>query len=657
MAAPSGPEAELGEMTPLEAGQELADFLITLKQIGRLSAKDVCVLCHYATIAGLTGPATEFSFRLDAPTGHYNRHLNTVLKLNEAMSGSYTVSVPGQDKYELGRVSIPMPCFLPHECLSEEIDNTPEMVDKLRASRANNEWPDAFVEHPVSRDAPPGADVWPLCLYVDGIPLHRRDGVLAFYAYNMISETRHLLFALRRSQLCNCGCLGWCSLHQVWTVLMWSFACLARGQWPSRRHDFNAFGAGDEERQQKSGRPLMRGALVHVKGDWSEFVHTVGMMSWQTILHPCYRCWASLDELAVYEGFSLVASAHELKTAADYDRACAACEVRVRVLDPEAKAILVGALFYDTRNNGAHGRALRVDVPQLGLLKGDRLEPSFSLADVSKLETLGLPCDLLFWRPRSETLSKHRCPLFAVPGVSLKTLAPDTLHTLHLGCFKAFCQTTLWLLVDTNAFQVNATTAESRLELSVMSLRHELFAWYSEHRGQRQLYELTDLTPPMLGTSAHPHLSTKAAETGTLAEFCVDLLKQRGGRLGGQGAALLALGEALLELRRLCRECPRRLAVAQADALAGVAKRAAMLREPAGVPFTPKWHLMLHLACDSLWRGNPQTYGTFMDENLNGFLGKLAAHCHRTTWYKSVLGNFRMAITRGHAGRRRQRGE
>ena len=151
MAAPSGPEAELGEMTPLEAGQELADFLITLKQIGRLSAKDVCVLCHYATIAGLTGPATEFS-------------------------------------------------FLPHECLSEEIDNTPEMVDKLRASRANNEWPDAFVEHPVSRDAPPGADVWPLCLYVDGIPLHRRDGVLAFYAYNMISETRHLLFALRRSQ-------------------------------------------------------------------------------------------------------------------------------------------------------------------------------------------------------------------------------------------------------------------------------------------------------------------------------------------------------------------------------------------------------------------------------------------------------------------------
>jgi hypothetical protein len=207
----------------------------------------------------------------------------------------------------------------------------------------------------------------------------------------MISETRHLLFALRRSQLCNCGCLGWCSLHQVWAVLMWSCARLARGQWPSRKHDFNAFGASDEERQQKSGRPLMRGALAHVKGDWSEFVHTVGMMSWQTILHPCYRFWASLDELAVYEGFSLVASAHELKTAADYDAGCAACEVRARVLDSATKAILVGALFYDTRNNGSHGRALRVGVPQLGLLKGDRLEPSFSLADVSKLETLELP--------------------------------------------------------------------------------------------------------------------------------------------------------------------------------------------------------------------------------------------------------------------------
>ena len=173
----------------------------------------------------------------------------------------------------------------------------------------------------------------------------------------------------------------------------------------------------------------MRGALVHVKGDWSEFVHTVGMMSWQTILHPRYRCWASLGELAVYEGFSLVASAHELKTAADYDRACAACEVRVRVLDPGAKAILVGALFYDTRNNGAHGRALRVDVPQLGLLKGDRLEPSFSLADVSKLETLGLPMRPFVLAPTERDPFKASVPLICRAWRVLEDAGPR--HFTH----------------------------------------------------------------------------------------------------------------------------------------------------------------------------------------------------------------------------------
>ena len=73
-----------------------------------------------------------------------------------------------------------MPCLVPHECLAEEIARTPELVDKLRASRANNEWPDAFLTHEVVRAAPPDADVWPVCLYVDGVPVYKRDGAIGF---------------------------------------------------------------------------------------------------------------------------------------------------------------------------------------------------------------------------------------------------------------------------------------------------------------------------------------------------------------------------------------------------------------------------------------------------------------------------------------------
>ena len=159
--------------------------------------------------------------------------------------------------------------------------------------------------------------MWPICLYVDGIPLHRRDGVLAFFVYNMISEKRHLVTAFRRSQLCRCGCKGWCSLYMLWTLLAWSFDCLAQGIWPARRHDSCAFGSGDEGRESKSGHTMMQGALLHAKGDWAEFAHTMALMSWSSFLHPCFRCFSSLDQMPQYAWFSTVSCPFPFKEASD----------------------------------------------------------------------------------------------------------------------------------------------------------------------------------------------------------------------------------------------------------------------------------------------------------------------------------------------------
>jgi hypothetical protein len=194
---PDGAEGDEAADDAGAAGQELADFLINLKQIGRLSAKDVCMISYYGKLSGLTGPAAEFSFRPDAPTGHYNRHLNTVMRFNEVLSDSYAMEVPAYNKYDLERTTICMPCLAPHESFADEVASKPGLVDRLRTGRANGEYADAFMQHEVVQNAPPGADVWPLCLYLDGIPMHKRDGVLAFYVYNMVSETRHLVIALR----------------------------------------------------------------------------------------------------------------------------------------------------------------------------------------------------------------------------------------------------------------------------------------------------------------------------------------------------------------------------------------------------------------------------------------------------------------------------
>ena len=89
-----------------------------------------------------------------------------------------------------------------------------------------------------------------------------------------------------------------------------------------------------------------------------------------------------------------------------------------------------------------------------------------------------------------------------------------------------------------------------------------------------------------------------------------------------------------------------KLGVANLQRLSDHARRAFTLREDAGVPFAPKWHLCLHLVCRADVAGNPHFCSTFVDEDYNGRLAKLAAVCHRATWCRRVLAGFRQVYSR-----------
>ena len=156
-------------------------------------------------------------------------------------------------------------------------------------------------------------------------------------------------------------------------------------------------------------------------------------------------------------------------------------------------------------------------------------------------------------------MSKHRCPIFNVCGVALRNLAPDVLHTLHFGCFKAYCCTAMWELVNQNVFGVERTTEDSRMEVTISRLRHALFAWYARNRTLRPISELADLTANMLGSHSKPHLSTKAGETSSLLEFLAEAMAKYQNKLGERGEALHELGKSLIELKRVYHESGWRL--------------------------------------------------------------------------------------------------
>lgn len=637
------------EVTPEIAGQEFADMLFDLKVKGRLSARDVCVLSFYASLAGLVGPACDFGFRPSAPTGHFQRHLDTIVGTNTKVEGAYMLTVPAYDKYGLSRTTIDIETIPMHEALNSEVENNPDVQARLVASIAANEWTDHYTQHVVKRTAPEGEVVFPIALYLDGVPFQKKDGLLAFYAYNLISETRHLLCVIRKSQICVCGCLGWCTLRPIWVFLHWGLCALASGQMPAAGPDGAPFGENDGARRQAIGAPIVRCALLHVKGDWGEFSHSMGLPTWQSVFNPCFVCKVSQDRMKNVGAFGVLDPPYVEKQQLDYESACQRCERVVNIDSQRLHAIVLGSLFGDKRSGGGRGRCLNRAVEELGLLPGDRLEPSHLLGNVGLFESLPIPSQVLFWRPANMTVATHRNPIFSdVTGVTIKHLALDILHCLNLGVYKDFCTAAIWAFILGDVWQTRGRTQEELIRLGVSRCKNELFKWYARRKQTHRftaLYELQDLRPSMLGTPNDQSLATKGAETGTLLYFCTDMLRIHAGTLGDRGAALLELGISLVVVKDTMRGCGRVLDVPAYQTIVDNAKRAFVLRENAVVHWAPKWHMLLHLVGGALIYGNPVYYTTFLDEDYNGRLATLASKLHRSTWYARIIGSFRIAFS------------
>jgi len=196
-----------------DAANLLIQFLFSLHYAGKLSARSLCVICWYASKAGGVGDLETYGFRSDAPSGHFQRHLDSVtgVDMKAQLSWRYTVDVPRHDKYDEGRTEHGLLVTIPHEALNEEVLEDPSILQRVSEMR----WPPAYFANRIVRAAT--GVVLPLALYLDGVPSTTRDGVLGIFMYNLVSLKRHLIAVVRKSSLCRCGCKGWCTLHPIWS--------------------------------------------------------------------------------------------------------------------------------------------------------------------------------------------------------------------------------------------------------------------------------------------------------------------------------------------------------------------------------------------------------------------------------------------------------
>ena len=342
----------------------------------------------------------------------------------------------------------------------------------------------------------------------------------------------------------------------------WGVDPVAAGAFPQHRHDTTTFNPDEPHRRTAASKQLRhKFACLYFKGDWMEYITTMGLASWKTTLAPCPWCKATTrpESLFCTDGYKPNSFPHDRRDHLDYERACRHCEILVTVADDETHYNIKGALFYGRRKSGARGRALRHEIPSLSFCNGDRLAPFSGLRDIAGFEQCRPPFVCLFWRRSLETSVRRRNPLFSLAiGLTINSLCVDILHTVHLGVLARYISFCWWQLCLSNSFGLVGPTENELVSRSVDVIRLELFRWYKTYRRQSHdhalLTELEDLQVKHLGDKGNLTLKVKGAATRPLLPFTLWLLRNLPmPRRLSQQDDLLRAGDGLEKLLLLLR--------------------------------------------------------------------------------------------------------
>ena len=147
--------------------------------------------------------------------------------------------------------------------------------------------------------------------------------------------------------------------------------------YPARGPHGSEFTEGDQLLRSHAGLQMpCRVCCLHLQGDWAEFCGQFGFPNWKSNLRPCFCCSCYHATMLTRDNIVAVSPMEELpwheNTEEDFENSISRCEIKVEITVAN-QPLVKDLLYYDKRTNGSFGRALIRDIPQLGLLKDDRL--------------------------------------------------------------------------------------------------------------------------------------------------------------------------------------------------------------------------------------------------------------------------------------------
>ena len=161
-----------------------------------ISAGHLRVICYWAFKAGVT-EAKDLSHPPGRNSGHYQRHLDTILGFKAARQFSYTLTLAGQQKGQPARSQLSIPTVPPHEAAEACLADDPTVMFRLEEAIRDKELPPSYFSNPVVQNS--DTLVMPWGFYMDAIPYSLVDSAIGCWLINLISGVRELVCILRKN--------------------------------------------------------------------------------------------------------------------------------------------------------------------------------------------------------------------------------------------------------------------------------------------------------------------------------------------------------------------------------------------------------------------------------------------------------------------------
>ena len=241
-------------LTASRANDRLFDLLVSLKLVGKLTARDVCGVAYLVKAAGLSGRVAELA--LPASRKDHSHHFDVVTGLAEEMGARHidVIHVPCYRNSFVGREYIQHSVLLAYDALSNEIASTMQFESKLR--KVNESFGDVFWSHPLVQASPDSSQCVPIAVYQDGVTYSwdRRGGCTGTWNISSVTQKRHLVTVSPKRLKWRCGCKGWCDWHAFHQYVAWNFEVMASGVYPDPKWDGSRWAC--QEMASLLGQPL-----------------------------------------------------------------------------------------------------------------------------------------------------------------------------------------------------------------------------------------------------------------------------------------------------------------------------------------------------------------------------------------------------------------